>query len=733
MFTEQRKLHKCVKQHLISKDFKIETLKECSGFSIYRKQGSFDSSHLSAVIDSTYKELDYSIALDALKEMEAISPTGSYELYTDGHVDPKCFELERFNMAIWTKIPTQQQLELKGHNKDTYRKLEKAFREGVNKTSIVQATGTGKRYLIGQFLLDHVSERTLFLSPSNYINDQQIKLTPNASVEVMTYQAILAQYKLGELPSGFDFIVMDEFHRSGANTWSLAIEELIALNPNAKLLGLTATPSREGGTIDMRDHWFDGHCVSEIELGEAIARGILPAPKYVKALTQPLKELNCAIEKAEATIGVSKNELEKLKSQAKKAAINWKSALSVDSILSRNLDDLSGKYLVFFESKEHMEKMSPVVQKWFKDAIKGSSQPNLKVTAKSVVGEMPKKDIKVELDEFSKECPSDEVRLMFSINLLNEGLHISGVERVILLRETQSINVYLQQIGRCLSADLSMNPIIFDFVNNIDAVGLFDFGDVFNEFMDTESGVRSKAGLPSKTKQLLVEDYVEHVSELLEKFSALTNPWMYGLTAFRAFLENNGHGNVSSNHITKTGFNLGKWVSTNRSDNKRGRMKAEREQRLTESGFLFDKAEYEWQEGIDHLKDFIEEFGHANPARDTVTTNGFKLGIWLANRRANNKKGLLTGKQVKTLEELGVAWDRLTQVWLEGLGRFKVFVEEHGHSDIKRSYKTECGFSLGSWVNNKRNEKKAQKLPAERIKALEAVGIIWDKKSAATS
>lgn len=59
-------------------------------------------------------------------------------------------------------------------------------------------------------------------------------------------------------------------------------QKLLALCPHAKLLGLTATNVRYlDNNRDMAEELFDGHVASEMTLGEAIVRGILPALKYV--------------------------------------------------------------------------------------------------------------------------------------------------------------------------------------------------------------------------------------------------------------------------------------------------------------------------------------------------------------------------------------------------------------------------------------------------------------------
>ena len=62
--------------------------------------------------------------------------------------------------------------------------------------------------------------------------------------------------------------------------------------PDAKILGLSATNIRYlDNNRDMAEELFDGHIASEMTLGEAIVRGILPAPKYVTTVYQYQKEL----------------------------------------------------------------------------------------------------------------------------------------------------------------------------------------------------------------------------------------------------------------------------------------------------------------------------------------------------------------------------------------------------------------------------------------------------------
>ena len=90
-----------------------------------------------------------------------------------------------------------------------------------------------------------------------------------------------------------DYIILDEFHRCGAAEWGKSVRKLLNACPNAKRLGLSATNIRYlDNQRNMAEEIFDGKIASEMTLGEAIVRGILPEPKYVIAMYSYKKELD---------------------------------------------------------------------------------------------------------------------------------------------------------------------------------------------------------------------------------------------------------------------------------------------------------------------------------------------------------------------------------------------------------------------------------------------------------
>ena len=127
-------------------------------------------------------------------------------------------------------------IQLLQHNKVAYQKVIKTF-EYTNRTCVVHPTGTGKSYLIAA-----VSEKyknVLILGPNVFVLNQvrDVIQWRHEGVSYMTYQMLVF---MGEVPTGYDLICLDEFHRIGAPGWGERVDELLKANPNAKIFGTTA-------------------------------------------------------------------------------------------------------------------------------------------------------------------------------------------------------------------------------------------------------------------------------------------------------------------------------------------------------------------------------------------------------------------------------------------------------------------------------------------------------------
>ncbi len=190
----------------------------------------------------------------------------------------------------------------------------------------------------------------------------------------------------------------------------------------------------------MADELFEGNIASEMTLGEAIVREILPEPKYVIAMYSYKKELEQLKKRIEGLSNpglVSENE--KLLEQLKRAL---EQADGLTEVFARQMTKPDGKYIVFCSGREHMDEMKAQAADWFSKVDKKphiyTAYYNEASTSKAFA-------------EFKNDTGS-HLKLLYCIDMLNEGIHVDDVDGVILLRPTVSPIIYLQQIGRALSA-----------------------------------------------------------------------------------------------------------------------------------------------------------------------------------------------------------------------------------------------------------------------------------------
>ena len=335
----------------------------------------------------------------------------------------------------------------------------------TGKAAVVHPTGTGKSY-IGFKLCEQFPDKTVcWLSPSEYIYKTQLENLKEDSggwqpenVKFFTYAKLMlmADSELAEIKP--DYIILDEFHRCGAEMWGEGVDRLLKAYPKVPLLGLTATAVRYlDNQRNMVDELFDGNIASEMTLGEAIVRGILNPPKYVMsvfAYQEDYKKLESRVRhtKTKATRDQAEQYLEALRRALEKAD-------GMDVIFDKHITDRTGKYIVFCSNIDHLREMQRNVAAWFNKIDK---EPHI-YTAYSLDPTTEQAFEKFKKDE------SDHLKLLFCIDMLNEGVHVENISGVVLFRPTVSPIIYKQQIGRALSASKTKDPIIFDIVNNISA------------------------------------------------------------------------------------------------------------------------------------------------------------------------------------------------------------------------------------------------------------------------
>ena len=619
-------------------------------------------------------------------------------------------------------------IELFAHNQTAYEAATAMLAE-TSKAAVVHPTGTGKSFIGFKLCEDNADRRVCWLSPSEYIFRTQLENLAATGAELpenvtfLTYAKLMLtdEAELAEIRP--DYIVLDEFHRCGAEQWGQGVQRLLAAYPEAKLLGLSATNIRYlDNQRDMADELFDGNVASEMTLGEAIVRGILNAPTYVLsvfAYQQDYDRLKSRVRRAKskATRDTAEQYLEALRRALEQAD-------GLDAIFDKYMTDRAGKYLVFCANAEHMREMMDHVDEWF-------GRIDAKPHVYSAYSDDPATS-KAFAD--FKADGSDHLKLLFCIDMLNEGIHVEDVSGVILFRPTVSPIIYKQQIGRALSASKAKEPVIFDIVNNIE--NLYSIGTIEQEMQVAVNYYRflGEGGMVVN-ERFRVIDELRDARELFEQLNdTLSASWDTMYAYAKRYFAERGNLEVPRRYKTTDGYSLGNWIYTQRkvyAGVQYGNLDESRVARLEAIGMVWDSVrDLSWQRYLYEAKRYSDEHGDLSPGVGYVTPAGVKLGKWLSQLRTYRKSGIrrgyLTRERVAMLDALGMVWDVPDYLWEQNYAACLAYFREHGDLDIPARYCTADGLRIGLWVRKQREAE----LTAEQKKRLDEIGMVWSTKFA---
>ena len=448
-------------------------------------------------------------------------------------------------------------MELYEHNRTAYEAVLPML-ETRRRAAVIHPTGTGKSFLAFQLIEDHPDARFLWLSPNDYIFENQRRSANRSfpNVEFMTYTKLLrlSEEALGELWP--EYIILDEFHRCGAYCWGVGVERLLDWYPKAKILGLSATPIRYlDNCRNMAEELFtvEGQlCVaSEMTLGEAIARGILPAPRYVTTVFQYQNELRRYQKRIYTLLPQGMKEPSQRYLDALRRALSRADGL--EQVFARYLKK-GEKYILFCADWAHLQEIKGNIPNWFRDV---DSEPQCYCLYAG------KPETEAEYGEFLAD-QSDHLKLLLCINRLNEGVHVPDVSGVILFRPTSSPILYKQQIGRALTAGTAQTPLILDVVNNFDS--LTSIGTIREEMKEAASKLRREGRDDLiRVERFQIEEQVEDSARLVRELeNTLNNTWDLWYGEACAYYLKHGDLKVPKRYVTETGMQLGVWIQTQR-------------------------------------------------------------------------------------------------------------------------------------------------------------------------
>ena len=619
-------------------------------------------------------------------------------------------------------------LNLYAHNAKAYKSAV-AMMQQYGKAAIVHPTGTGKSYIAFKLIEDHPEAVILWLSPSEYIFKTQLDSLKKqdadlslANVAFYTYAKLMCctDEQLEEIAAQKPvYIILDEFHRAGAEYWGKGVEKLLQLCPSAKLLGLTATNVRYlDNNRDMAAELFEGHIASEMTLGEAIVRGILTAPKYVTTVYRYQNELARYQQRVDNLHSVGIQDVNQKYLDALRRALEQADGL--DKVFQKHITNPSGKYIVFCANKEHMSEMQSHVPEWFG-----------KITTNGVHVYKAYSSDPATSREFEafKADASPALKLLFCIDMLNEGVHVEGISGVILFRPTISPIIYKQQIGRALTAGDSATPLILDIVNNFE--GLCSIAGLQNEM--TQAVQRLYANGESGrivTERFEIIEQVRDCRILFEQLQrSLSSTWdHYYAQASIYYIEHNNL-NVPVSYTTVAGLSLGSWLQVQRlvrAGKRVGNLTQQQIDRLDALGMEWDgRLDLAWKRAFAMAETYYQEHGNLFVPNRYKAKDGFALGQWISVRRQKYLDGELTAEQIQQLESIGMAWDTVSARWEKGYAEATAYYAANGNLEVPSKYVTPSGVALGSWISTQRRLYQEQKLSADKIDRLEKIAMDW--------
>ena len=138
-----------------------------------------------------------------------------------------------------------------------------------------------------------------------------------------------------------------------------------------------------------------------------------------------------------------------------------------------------------------------------------------------------------------------------------------------------------------------------------------------------------------------------------------------GLGELMAYESANGHANVPSGYVSRTGFRLGNWLTNQKTKARLGDMPSDRAAELLAVGFDTTRnvPDEVWESHSGALRAWFEEHAHTNVPRSHVMEGGIKLGQWLRVQRAWDAGGKLKGHRRQRLDGLDPGWRSPDAIW----------------------------------------------------------------------
>lgn len=659
---------------------------------------------------------------DLLKQLEEDNDCYNFKIvYLDG-VDSSCNIFNKLNVSVtdFTYISELieqtrrgiQYIELLPHNLNAYNEMV-SYLSKTNKVAIEHATGTGKSSIVTKLISTLNYSSILYVAPTNLLLKQMSDALSifNLNITYKTYSQLSYDFKNDVLSDHcYDLIILDEYHRGGAVEWVESVRYILSKNNAVHKIGLTATPIRYlDNNRNMTSELFDGCVASTLTLVDALAKRLLPTPKYISCVYNG----DCIPAKLYDELSNTNYSMEYRK--AISAKIDKLSSLlindtQVKKLLKKHINFNNGKYIAFCKDKYHMLYVIELFKKWFKDI--GINN----VEYLSVHSEYGREHNLRVLNKF-QNMESRCLKILFSIDMLNEGIDIKGgLDGVFLMRETISGIIYYQQLGRAIRVTNNSQPIVFDFVSNFSALGYKSLGQTLNESLAEINNLRKALNLDTVDISFDISDSKDDIIAMFQDIHvAINDVWDSQYSNLVDFKNQYGHCRVPiKDPKYKT---LGNWVSRQRELFKKGNLSEAKIEKLKEIDFIFSVYESMWYDRYYEYVDCLK--------KGTSRSEG--LIQWCSSVRNDFIDKKLSAEKIELLNKVNFNFKKKIsnrEYSFEELAELFMDYIKSNNAKYVKSTTTHKGVNIGAWFTNLKYTIKIGKISCDRIEYLEKLGIV---------
>lgn len=337
---------------------------------------------------------------------------------------------------------------------DALLAIDFARAEGADRAIIISATGTGKTMLSALDVRAVNPKRMLFIAHREQILDRTIeeyrvvlgggaddfgKLTGShkqsdrrfvfATIQTLAQEQVLSQIS----PDAFDYVVIDEAHRAGADTYRRAIDYL---TPDF-LLGMTATPERPDGFNVFE--LFNYVVPYEIRLDRALEAEMLTPFHYYGIADVTFDDGTTTSDDSDLKLLITPERVEHL----------------LDALDKYGQAGVAPRGLIFCSRKDEAQALSAALNE---RVFRGSQLRTVALTGEDPVATR---------EQRVAELENGALDYILTVDVFNEGVDIPSVNQVVMLRQTNSPIVFVQQLGRGLRRfEGKDHLVVIDFIGN---------------------------------------------------------------------------------------------------------------------------------------------------------------------------------------------------------------------------------------------------------------------------